>query len=596
MKRYWKFFVMHNCKIRFLSGENVACAVRVSLLVVLIVLVLTVAVRRLIAYQSNQEGWRSLEENEYVSAEQEFRRAIWADPLCVSAYQGLGFSLFAVNAPGKGAKQFDHMSTFCGSSLPLPPAIAVQAVVLQMMAEGRMEDIDASLKKIPLHRMNDSGLLQVKTMLVLWHPDSNMMPYQEGMIYAVLGHIDRAKELIEEQARREFPEDFAFFPLEVVDPDSSVILGRICAIVPDLVRLGLWDLEFAKQIVSLWVWKYYKKPSVEWLLETLSEEHDGDASWLLFLAELYHRRGMFGDAESSCLKALEKDPAAVDAFLLLGDVAASRFDHEKDNSEELVESAIEWYWKYHKARPDDVACVKRLMTLVDEYDRMGCDAGEEFSDLLEDLRELISLRIDNRRFVAELFSVEPKSILVGSNLVTNGQVDGWKLSKPRAWKVTDEADGRYGAKGVIASGMDRFYGWTGRFCRSDRLWLLQGEGYNPGSFAFWHEPLVPDEGRYYLITLTYRTIGSKDGNGRLWLSNRKEDIVSGYAMLPDTKGLWRRFMIVGRRNFKAKDPKIELSIMHWGVGRFDWDDVRVRTVDSVDGLPLPDIETRCVLR
>ncbi len=155
----------------------------------------------------------------------------------------------------------------------------------------------------------------------------------------------------DDEAATPYREAVRYFPLESIAPPPDPRLTTFQAqVITGVVEDGLWPRETLLNVVSYRVWQG-KTKRTEALLKALTAAHPDDADLRFYLAELYHRRGDWAQAEAAYRQALELDPDYAQAFLRLGEMA-----EETQN----FDVAAEWYNLLVAHQPTDLLGLKKL--------------------------------------------------------------------------------------------------------------------------------------------------------------------------------------------------------------------------------------------
>jgi len=153
----------------------------------------------------------------------------------------------------------------------------------------------------------------------LWRKAETVNP---DNLYALYRLAQIHREMGDEECAAEYEERLRYFDLNAVAiaPDARMA-GYQGWAMAGLVKDGVWERDKLLNVVSYQVWQFAEgAPGVmaERVLGSLLEQWPQDADILFYLAELYHRRGDWEQAEAVYRQVLEVEPEYAPAYLRLG--------------------------------------------------------------------------------------------------------------------------------------------------------------------------------------------------------------------------------------------------------------------------------------
>jgi tetratricopeptide (TPR) repeat protein len=335
------------------------------------------------------------------------------------------------------------------------------------------------------------------------------------------------------------------FSLDAVDPADERLLDFATSVIPGLLDEGLWDQTVAVNVAALLAWRHSTSGAVEDLMKALSEGHPANADWPFYLAEIYHRRGDLARAAETYREVLRRDPAYLPALLRLGMVAEAQGAREQ---------ALGWYQQYHHAAPEDPVGLEKLTTLSEQMGQ--ADAAE--------LRSKLSEMLDDRKWVATQLGVAPDDVILGPNLVQNGDFSAWQGNRPVDWEIETYL-GKDRNSGLYASGRDEL----GVGQPALRIVTLWGGNLDDGTTTYSEYGGTPFliQNAKYLISLQYAARNFDGAQGLLFLGeyDRPGGRVAANQGLSDSGLLWQqvRLLATGPDTPTYMGPLLR----DWGVGQ-----------------------------
>jgi hypothetical protein len=208
------------------------------------------------------------------------------------------------------------------------------------------------------------------------------------------------------------------------------------------------------------------------------------------------------------------------------------------------------------------------------------------------LREELARRTDDRRIVAELLGVPVEDVELGPNLIENGGFEVWKGGKPKGWAWLNMADGKTWNRALFVGGFDEFESYDGeKAMRVDGFWIQREKDLHPARAGYYHRAIALKPDTPYVLSFYYRTRNLSEGKAAIWA----KVLFAGDYMLPDTKGEWRRFVIMGW-NRKGEVSKIKPLLRSWGLGEVWFDGIELREIALTADAQIEDFSTRFELR
>lgn len=357
-----------------------------------------------------------------------------------------------------------------------------------------------------------------------------------------------------------FGERLKYYPIGAIAPELDALVDYTTSIIPSLYDNGLWDYERTVNAVSFWVWRYYNLPSVESLLEQLIVSYPSSTDWPFLLAELYHRRGDFAQAETIYKRLLTLSDGNIPTHFRLGMIA---------ESQGRMAEAIDWYRQYLMLAPDDSSGLARLIGLCEV---MECEDKTQLSERFETL-------YDAQKVVTYLSGLPAAQL--GENLLENGNFGSWFGDQADSWQVglysgADHDSALYFAgKDTLfsAEGMARIITlWAGRSAEDAMTTYAEyiGDEFSAGADR-------------YLVSVTYylRTSPQK-GAGILYLAGDPVD-ETGIARirLPGTDGQiqTQHFLVDAFRGATWMKPTVRI----WGEGELGIAKLEIQPLLSKSG-------------
>lgn len=397
-----------------------------------------------------------------------------------------------------------------------------QAVALYERDAARVRPLPATTEAVALSYLAQqwAGAISVDAL-------QRVLQLRPGDLYANY-HLHRMALAVGDQVAAEtYERALTHFSLDAVDPVDDRWLEYAASVIPALLKQGLWDQGIGVNVAALLAWKHFTSASVESLLQALADEHPANPDWLFYLAEVYQRRSDFARAAEVYQKVLARDPAYLPALLRLGMVAEAQGAREQ---------ALEWYQQYHHDAPGDPVGLSKLTVLSEQMGQ--ADAA--------DLRAKLSEMLDDRKWVATQLGIAPDDVILGPNLVQNGDFTSWRGDLPSGWEI-----GAYLGKGrddaLYVSGRDELDGDQPAL-RIMTLWGGHLEDGTPTYYEYRGTPFLT-QNKQYLISLRYAARDVADGGGLLFLGEyaRSGGLVVANQGLSDSLSLWQqvRFLTAG---------------------------------------------------
>ena len=407
----------------------------------------------------------------------------------------------------------------------------------------------------------------------LWH---RALVADPGNLYALLQLHDAAHVLGDRTRAAKYEEPLRYFALRSVAVPGDARLAEFQAqAMAELAEVGIWTRATLRNVLAYQVWQFASgdaAPQAERMLQALLERWPEDADPRFYLAELYHRRGDWAQAEEAYRTVLDTEPAYAQAMLRLGMVLQARG--------RLAEAA-RWYERYHALAPDDLLGLQRL---VETQEALGAPEVTTW-------REPLRAATDDRRIAARMLGLAVDEVQLGDNLIRNGDFAGWVSGRPQWWSVSNMATGDPWNAGLFIGGPEELSAPFGGAVRILGLWLKQQSDREPGRWGYWYFdesarriatlPLEAD--RWYLVSFDYRSEVYEQKGAALYVSDRAEVLWRGDRQLPGTGTAWHHVVIIASNRGGAQ-ATMRLLLRSWGSGIVEFDRVRVSPLMLSAGL------------
>ncbi|WP_322798542.1 tetratricopeptide repeat protein [Thermoflexus sp.] len=360
-----------------------------------------------------------------------------------------------------------------------------------------------------------------------------------------------------------------------------------------LVEEGIWEAAVLERVVRAQAARFsagLEGLMTEQLLRTLHQRRPGDLTVKFALAEVLQRRGAWDPAEALYREIAEREPEFASAFLRLGMIAESR---ASPSQPEAMQQAAQWYRRYLDQVPEDLLGLRRWTEICGSLWASGVEE-RACEDSVGGRRELTA-RTEDSDVVASLLRVPKEDLVLGPNLLANGGFEDGSSLDPEGWSWSDMSNHPPWNAGLFLGKRDDLEAYEGqRAVRVDGIWAARDPGREGARAGYWAKE-VPLRPGLYLLSFAYRTQLGRNGWAGIWVSDRSEVLFAGDLKLPDTRGAWRRAMIIGKN--QAEDGKIAVLLRLWGEGTVFFDEVAVREIRVTDGilppaLSLPVVELR----
>ncbi len=345
-----------------------------------------------------------------------------------------------------------------------------------------------------------------------------------------------------------------------VDLDFRLPRAEASAMIA-LVEDGIWDLGTLRRVIRAQLAlaaEGLPGLMVDQALEILRARRPQDPHWVFDQAELRHRRGEKGQAESLYRAALDLDPHLARAWLRLGMLK------EDEGTPEARREAAAFYRRYVEAVPDDLWGWQRWLRACEGLEGDPSCAGST------DGRRYLAERTDDRHIAADLLGIPEAWIELGENRLASGDFEEWKSSEPQGWNWSDMSNAAPWAPGLFIGIPETLEVYQGRVAaRVDGLWTEAQEGREPARAGYWSRSVPMTPGEPYLLSFAYRADLAPGSWVGTWLPGHPE------LRLPDTGGNWRYVGIIAR---SPEDGQVRPLLRLWGEGEAVFDAVALRAL------------------
>jgi tetratricopeptide (TPR) repeat protein len=407
----------------------------------------------------------------------------------------------------------------------------------------------------------------------LWH---RALVADPGNLYALLQLRDAAHVVGDGTLAAKYEEQLRYFALRSVAVPGDARLAEFQAqAMAQLVEAGIWTRATLRNVLAYQVWQFAPgeaAPRAERVLQSLMEKWPEDTDPRFYLAELYHRRGEWAQAEAAYRAVLDMDPAYAQAMLRLGMVL---------QAQGRLAEAARWYERYHALAPDDLLGLQRQVEVRE------AQGAPEVTTWREQLRAVT----DDRRIAARMLGFSVDEVQLGDTLIRNGDFAGWVSGRPQWWSVSNMATGNPWNEGLFVGGSEDLSAPFGSALRIQGLWLKQQPDKQPGCWGYWYFdesarriaalPLEADG--WYLVSFDYRSEVYEQKGAALYVSDRAEVLWRGDRHLPSTGTAWYHVVIIASNRGGAQ-AVMRLLLRSWGSGIVEFDRVRVSPLMLPAGL------------
>jgi len=288
------------------------------------------------------------------------------------------------------------------------------------------------------------------------------------------------------------------------------------------------DGEVASQVVSFLIWQGHYVEARNALAYLCDKGEKSAYSCYVDTGEIWLRQGEWGQAIGAFSRAIELDPVCdTGVYLQIG------FAYEQAGN---PDAAFDWYTRYSEAAPDDLMGLRHLASLCEKYPQ-ECGA--------QNWQETLVQRTDDKLIASELLGISPDEIVLGPNLIDNGDFERGDR-QPEGWKWLTWIGGDRG-KGAFHGGIDSLGAYEGvQALRISNLWLEQVQDLGPVRAGYWSQlrPGTSLEGQsLYVLSLYYRIAGSQK-RAKIYFPGGDE-VLFGSTSLPPTDGQWKKLLLIG---------------------------------------------------
>ncbi|MCQ5377452.1 MAG: tetratricopeptide repeat protein, partial [Candidatus Methanomethylicia archaeon] len=289
----------------------------------------------------------------------------------------------------------------------------------------------------------------------LWH---RALVADPDNLYALLQLRDAARVIGDGTLAAKYEEPLRYFALRSVAVPGDARLAEFQArAMAELVEAGIWTRATLRNVLAYQVWQFAPgdaAPRAERVLQSLIEKWPEDANLCFYLAELYHRRGDWAQAEAAYRAVIDTDPAYAQAMLRLGMVL---------QAQGRLAEAARWYERYHALAPDDLVGLQRL---VEVQKALGAPEVTTW-------HEQLLAATDDQRVAARMLGFSVDEVQLGDTLIRNGDFAGWVSERPQWWSVLNMPTGNPWNEGLFVGGSEDLSAPFGSALRIQGLWLKQ---------------------------------------------------------------------------------------------------------------------------
>ncbi|MDW8064556.1 MAG: tetratricopeptide repeat protein [Anaerolineae bacterium] len=361
-----------------------------------------------------------------------------------------------------------------------------------------------------------------------------------------------------------------------------------------LVEEGIWDAGTLHRVVRAQVARSslgLEGLMLTHLLQTLHQHRPEDPYIMRATAEMLQRQGEQEQAEQVYHGVLARESGFADVLLWLGMIAESK---SLGADPEMLQHAVRWYHRYRTQVPEDLLGLRRWIEACERLRARGLQE-EACEDSAEGHREW-KARTDDIEIAADLLKLPKDRLALGPNLLENGGFEDGSATNPVGWSWSDMSNRHPWNAGLFLGGMDELGVYAGRrAARVDGLWVSRDPNREGARAGYWAKKTSLRPGSLYMLSFAYRAQLAPASWVGVWVSPRSEVLFAGDRRLPDTKGAWRRVVIIGKN--AAEDGQVAVLLRLWGEGTVLFDEVALRELrgigeDLAETLSLPIIELR----
>lgn len=349
------------------------------------------------------------------------------------------------------------------------------------------------------------------------------------------------------------------FSAGVVDPAEEKWVTYGAEVAPLLLADGTWDRETLAAVSKLWAWKHPQARGLREMLEQLAAEHPAEAVWPFILGEVLQRSGNLVAAKVAYREAWTREPNPSRTWLRLGMVAELEADEDEAYSN---------YERYYQLAPGDFVGLMRLVGAAETTQTSKIDA----------LRQEKAVLGDDSVWVASQLGWPAGQVMLGPNLVQNGDLQEWRGSVPTGFSSSyyhglNDQGGRY------TVGKDDLEQPSARILN---LWF-QPSNSSVSPYGELRGNMLSIESGKYLVSVDYLFEPAVSESALFLVADytRADGSILVATDLPPTDSQWRRLRVLADATeaHTLAGPLIRLA----GGGDLHFSNVEIREVRETGG-------------
>lgn len=344
-----------------------------------------------------------------------------------------------------------------------------------------------------------------------------------------------------------------------------------------LYKQGYWNDALVGGVARYWARQ--NNPAAVYLAQALRESEPENEQWVLVQAEVLTRTGRAAEALSVLATSGLEPDAAVLRWQALALMANARIADQEDD----WPAAAEGVQAYSQAAPADLW---PLAALSEAYREMGQEsASDEAARKLSELTDGVNLSA-----AASALGVPESSVMLGENLVPNGDFEEWNDGQPTGWTWSEMASGNPWNRALFDGGAETLYGLSPESVWVQGIWTQQDPQKESSRAGYWLfdsstgdlRQIGLNPGSTYMVSLDYSVEKAGAPNATIWLSYNGSPCWRNDLRLEATEGEWRHEVWVCEPAAAGDDPLRPLLRL-FGSGTVVYDNLQVREIALVDG-------------